>query len=260
MEEHMHNPWTPVHLELLYCPFGSENGFSNPFSSGKFSMTSLEKALKSEVNGNEDTGSDGISTHRKRDVIVRGVLSVTVQSAEDLPAMDLMGNADPYVVVQMRKTGTKNKTRVVNDSLNPAWNQTFDFVVEDGLHDMLVLEVYDHDTFGKGTRLGGKVPRHGSGAGPPYWGPKRHPKAAPWGGLDPMRSVPSLCKLKLPFQGLGPLKPCKGAAGLHGKMYYNIDEGHHGRGANRQFPLRGLKVWKIYCCLLIMKLLYGEKW
>lgn len=39
--------------------------------------------------------------------------------------------------------------QVVNDSLNPVWNQTFDFVVEDGLHDMLVLEVWDHDTFGK---------------------------------------------------------------------------------------------------------------
>lgn len=37
----------------------------------------------------------------------------------------------------------------MNDTLNPAWNQTFDFVVEDGLHDMLTLEVYDHDTFGK---------------------------------------------------------------------------------------------------------------
>lgn len=37
----------------------------------------------------------------------------------------------------------------MNDSLNPVWNQTFDFVVEDGLHDMLIVEVWDHDTFGK---------------------------------------------------------------------------------------------------------------
>ena len=40
-------------------------------------------------------------------------------------------------------------SQVVNDSLNPVWNQTFDFVVEDGLHDMLIIEVWDHDTFGK---------------------------------------------------------------------------------------------------------------
>lgn len=37
----------------------------------------------------------------------------------------------------------------MNDSLNPEWNQTFDFIVEDPLHDMLMLEVWDHDTFGK---------------------------------------------------------------------------------------------------------------
>lgn len=39
--------------------------------------------------------------------------------------------------------------KVVNDCLNPVWNQTFDFVVEDGLHDMLIIELWDHDTFGK---------------------------------------------------------------------------------------------------------------
>lgn len=44
-------------------------------------------------------------------------------------------------------------SQVVNDTLNPVWNQTFDFVVEDGLHDMLMVEVWDHDTFGKVINL-----------------------------------------------------------------------------------------------------------
>ncbi|PON59494.1 Synaptotagmin-like mitochondrial-lipid-binding domain containing protein [Trema orientale] len=137
-----------VHLELLYCPFGMENGIANPFSSD-FSMTSLEKVLKSGANGTDITENEKEITQKKREVIVRGVLSVTVISAEDLPPADLMGKADPYVVITLKKAGTKNKTRVVNDSLNPVWNQTFDFVVEDGLHDMLIVEVWDHDTFGK---------------------------------------------------------------------------------------------------------------
>ncbi|XP_020240880.1 synaptotagmin-5-like [Asparagus officinalis] len=136
-----------VHLELLYCPFGMKNGFINPFTNQN-SLTSLEKVLKTDTNGTEDVAIGRAST-RKKEVIVRGVLSVTVITAEDLPPMDVMGKADPYVVLTMKKTGTKNKTRVVNESLNPAWNQTFDFVVEDGLHDMLILEVWDHDTFGK---------------------------------------------------------------------------------------------------------------
>ncbi|KAH7659965.1 Enolase-like N-terminal protein [Dioscorea alata] len=138
-----------VHLELLYCPYGMENGFSNPFAAQNFSMTSLEKVLKSGSNGTDAADIEKQSTNKKKEVIVRGVLSVTVISAEDLPAMDLMGKADPYVVLSMKKTETKFKTRVVNESLNPTWNQNFDFVVEDGLHDMLILEVWDHDTFGK---------------------------------------------------------------------------------------------------------------
>ncbi|CAA2963637.1 synaptotagmin-5-like [Olea europaea subsp. europaea] len=135
-----------VHLELLYIPNGMENGFTNPFAQ-KFSMTSLEKVLKSGNKGKElvENGGDV----KQREVIVRGVLSVTVILAEDLAPADFMGKADPYVVLIMKKTESKNKTRVVNDNLNPVWNQTFDFVVEDGLHDMLIIEVWDHDTFGK---------------------------------------------------------------------------------------------------------------
>ncbi|WVZ18164.1 hypothetical protein V8G54_005486 [Vigna mungo] len=133
-----------VHLELLYCPIGMESTIKNPFDPD-ISLTSFEKTLKSgETEVEDPTGS-----RRRSNVIVRGVLSVTVISAEDLPVVDLMGKADPFVVLSLKKTEKKLKTRVVNESLNPVWNQTFDFVVEDGLHEMLILEVYDHDTFGK---------------------------------------------------------------------------------------------------------------
>ncbi|XP_020212837.1 synaptotagmin-4 [Cajanus cajan] len=134
-----------VHLELLYCPFGVENSIKNPFDPD-FSLTSFEKTLKS---GPGDAEAEDTRTRRRSNVIIRGVLSVTVISAEDLPVVDLMGKADPFVVLMLKKTDKKLKTRVVNESLNPVWNQTFDFVVEDGLHEMLILEVYDHDTFGK---------------------------------------------------------------------------------------------------------------
>ncbi|CAK8563474.1 unnamed protein product [Lathyrus sativus] len=137
-----------VHLELLYCPYGTENSFTNPFSPN-YSMTSLEKVIKSSTNGMESNGSENEAAQKKKEVIIRGVLSITVISAEDLPAVDFMGKSDPFVVLTLKKAETKNKTRVVNNSLNPVWNQTFDFVVEDGLHDMLLVEVYDHDTFGK---------------------------------------------------------------------------------------------------------------
>ncbi|KAK4757764.1 hypothetical protein SAY87_019065 [Trapa incisa] len=126
-----------VHLELLYCPNGMESNIKNLFNSGP-TLTSLEKVLQSD-------GTD----LKKKGVIVRGVLSVTVISAEDLPVTDLLGKSDPYVMLKMKKSTEKYRTRVLHDILNPVWNQTFDMVVEDGLHDMLILEVYDHDTFGK---------------------------------------------------------------------------------------------------------------
>ncbi|KAL1833200.1 hypothetical protein ACET3Z_002851 [Daucus carota] len=134
-----------VQLELLYCPQGTENAVMNPFTRD-FRLTKLEKALKSEPDEKEDTDP---ASGKRKDVILRGVLSVTVISAEDLPAVDLMGKSDPFVVLIMRKTEQKQKTRVVHNSLDPVWNQTFDFVVEDALHDLLLVEVYDHDTFGK---------------------------------------------------------------------------------------------------------------
>ncbi|XP_021275622.1 synaptotagmin-4 [Herrania umbratica] len=136
-----------VQLELLYCPFGTESSFKNPFNPD-FSLTSLEKALKN-VTVEEAADLKRTTTQRKRDVIVRGVLSVTVIAAENLPAVDFMGKADPFVVLIMKKAETKAKTRVATETLNPVWNQTFDFVVEDALHEMLILEVWDHDTFKK---------------------------------------------------------------------------------------------------------------
>ncbi|XWS72697.1 hypothetical protein CRYUN_Cryun02cG0063000 [Craigia yunnanensis] len=137
-----------VQLELLYCPFGTESSFKNPFNPD-FSLTSLEKALKTVTVETEAADLERTTSQRKRDVIVRGVLSVTVIAAENLPAVDFMGKADPFVVLIMKKSETKAKTRVANETLNPVWNQTFDFVVEDALHEMIILEVWDHDTFKK---------------------------------------------------------------------------------------------------------------
>ncbi|KAF7817266.1 synaptotagmin-4 isoform X1 [Senna tora] len=131
-----------VHLELLYCPYGVESIFTNLYSLN-YGLTILEKALKDEIMGGD------VNRSKKKYVIVRGVLSVTVISAQDLPPTDISGKSNPYVVLILKKADQKLKTRVANPSLNPVWNQTFDFVVEDGLHEMLLVEVWDHDLVGK---------------------------------------------------------------------------------------------------------------
>lgn len=61
---------------------------------------------------------DAGSPPKKKDAIVRGVLSVTVIAAENLPATDFLGKADPYVVLTMKKSDVRYKTRVSEVSLS----------------------------------------------------------------------------------------------------------------------------------------------
>lgn len=98
-----------MHLELLYCPFSTENVW-NPFDPD-FRLTSLEKTLKHVTDDGADSSGKS-AVKKKADIIIRGVLSVTVVSAEGLPATDIMGKSDPFVVLTMKKSDQKNKTRV----------------------------------------------------------------------------------------------------------------------------------------------------
>lgn len=73
-----------------------------------------------------------------------GLLKVTIVRATDLKNMELIGKSDPYVVVHVRPL-FKVKTKVVDNNLNPVWNQTFDIIAEDKETQSLTLEVFDKD-------------------------------------------------------------------------------------------------------------------
>ncbi|KAG8391721.1 hypothetical protein BUALT_Bualt01G0216600 [Buddleja alternifolia] len=81
-----------------------------------------------------------------------GKLTVTVVKANDLKNMELIGKSDPYVVVHIRPL-FKVKTKVVDNNLNPVWNQTFELIAEDKETQSLFLEVFDQD-IGQDKRLG----------------------------------------------------------------------------------------------------------
>lgn len=72
-------------------------------------MTMMEKVYK---HANETADSLTSASELKKEVIIRGVLSVTVISAENLPATDLMGKSDPFVMLKLKKSEQKEKTRV----------------------------------------------------------------------------------------------------------------------------------------------------
>ena len=70
----------------------------------------------------------------------QGKLTVTVVKANDLKNMEMIGKSDPYAVVYIRPM-FKVKTQVVDNNLNPVWNQTFDLIAEDMETQSLILEV-----------------------------------------------------------------------------------------------------------------------
>ncbi|ONL96018.1 synaptotagmin-5 [Zea mays] len=82
-----------------------------------------------------------------------GKLTVTVVRAESLKNKELIGKSDPYVVLFIRPM-FKEKTSVIDDNLNPHWNETFHLISEDKETQSLILEVFDEDKMKQDKRLG----------------------------------------------------------------------------------------------------------
>lgn len=75
-------------------------------------------------------------------------LSVGVLQAEELPGMDMCGTSDPYVKVYLMPDKKKKfETKVHRKTLNPVFNETFDFKVPyaEVTTKTLVFAVYDFD-------------------------------------------------------------------------------------------------------------------
>ncbi|KAI4354933.1 hypothetical protein L6164_003756 [Bauhinia variegata] len=82
----------------------------------------------------------------------QGKLTVTVVKATSLKNMEMIGKSDPYVVLYIRPL-FKVKTKVVDNNLNPRWDETFELIAEDKETQSLILEVHDED-IGQDKRLG----------------------------------------------------------------------------------------------------------
>ncbi|KAL6648448.1 hypothetical protein ACP70R_012672 [Stipagrostis hirtigluma subsp. patula] len=87
------------------------------------------------------------------ELMPQGKLTVTVVRAESLKNKELIGKSDPYTVLFIRPM-FKEKTRVIDDNLNPEWNETFELIAEDKETQALVLEVFDEDKLKQDKRLG----------------------------------------------------------------------------------------------------------
>eukprot|EP01127_Copromyxa_protea_P000265 TRINITY_DN10226_c0_g1_i1.p1 TRINITY_DN10226_c0_g1~~TRINITY_DN10226_c0_g1_i1.p1 ORF type:complete len:445 (-),score=117.01 TRINITY_DN10226_c0_g1_i1:48-1382(-) len=82
-----------------------------------------------------------------------GILTVRVEKAVDLAAMDKNGKSDPYAVVTSTFNKQRFKTKVCKKSLNPVWNETFDFYVSIPSGE-LHIKLWDKDRWSKDDFLG----------------------------------------------------------------------------------------------------------
>lgn len=70
----------------------------------------------------------------------QGKLTVTIVRATSLKNQEFVGKSDPYVVLYVRPV-LKVKTKVVDDNLNPVWNETFELLAEDKETQSIIFEV-----------------------------------------------------------------------------------------------------------------------
>ena len=91
--------------------------------------------------------------HADVQLLAEGVLCVTVISARGIPTTDLFGGSDPFCSIFL-EASKRSYTSVKSNTLNPKWNEEFDFLVFDSTHQRLHLMLYDSETIG-GDRLVG---------------------------------------------------------------------------------------------------------
>uniref|UniRef100_A0A8C6W967 Phospholipase A2 n=2 Tax=Nannospalax galili TaxID=1026970 RepID=A0A8C6W967_NANGA len=73
-------------------------------------------------------------------------LTVRVLEARSLCKGDLLSEVDPYVILQLSTApGMKFKTKTVINSSHPVWNETFSFLIQSQVKNVLELSVYDED-------------------------------------------------------------------------------------------------------------------
>ncbi|KAM6181714.1 cytosolic phospholipase A2 delta [Erethizon dorsatum] len=77
-------------------------------------------------------------------------LTVQVLEARRLHRADVLSEADPYVILQLPTSpGTKFRTKTVSNSSHPVWNETFSFLIQSQVKNVLELSIFDEDLITK---------------------------------------------------------------------------------------------------------------
>ena len=120
------------------------------------SLLSSSKAItKMSAWGQESAFSD--NERRDQNFVTKdriiGIVHVVIVQAIQLKAMDKGANSDPYCKVSLGKD--KQKTKIINNTLNPKWRESLDLSwVDNAKDDILHFQLYDWNMAGKDDFLG----------------------------------------------------------------------------------------------------------
>jgi len=87
-------------------------------------------------------------------VVNKRSLEVVVKAANGLKGVDFGGKCCPFVELIIRDRGTLKKTSEKMDTVDPAWNETFQFEVVDEIDDVLAISVMAHKKLESNVLLG----------------------------------------------------------------------------------------------------------
>lgn len=131
----------------------------NDFSTIKDLSTKEVELSRNILNLQEDDFELGELTLTLCYLPAAGRLTVTIDKASNLKAMDINGKSDPYVKVTLVSRGKrvkKKKTSVIRNELNPIFNESMIFDVPQEQIDFvdMVVKVIDYDRVGSNELIG----------------------------------------------------------------------------------------------------------
>ena len=73
------------------------------------------------------------------------ILHLKAAEAKDVPNLDMVGKSDPYLTFELTTSPQVWKTKTIQNSLTPKWNQIFHLPITPRMEDVLTISLYDED-------------------------------------------------------------------------------------------------------------------
>lgn len=71
------------------------------------------------------------------------ILHLRIVEAKDIPKMDVVGTADPFILFKLSPSPEQYQTKIIKQNPNPVWNEEFHIPFEIGKFAVLHMELFD---------------------------------------------------------------------------------------------------------------------